>query len=329
MAVLILASLLLFCSPYAESGELRKIGALGRIEPRGGVVSLAGPNGDPVVAVCAKEGDFVKRDSPLIIFRSNALLQQELALAEIALKEADEAGNIAVSLQELKLRQAEESRAESLARQELKLKSVKEEHELSSRRLQRFQKIGGESLSAQQMDDRQTEARVAQIKLNSAMGESKYALSGAGMNVELAGAELNRLKLNREINIRRATQQLELAKERLKHSVIRAPVDGTVLEIFQSEGEVGGPGPIVNMGDLEHMYVVADVYDRDLLQIKPGMKVEITSKSLPEPLAGQVETIGRVIALPARTAPVRIRLDDVRLASQLINVEVDVSIQLQ
>ena len=321
-------SWLLF-APCSDSGEVRKIGALGKIDPKGGIISLTGPIGERIASICVKESDLVKKDTPLVIFQSNAILQQEVALAEIADREADEAGARAIALQELKLRQAEATGAESLAQREFKLKSAKEEQELAARQFQRFQKIGGESLSAHLLDERQTAAKVAQIKVNSVADELKSVLTSNKMSADIAGAELNRLKLNRELNMKQAAEQLELVSEKLKQSVLRAPSDGTILEILMNPGETSGARPIIRMGDLENMYVVAEVFDRDLLQVKPGMKVDVTGNSLPEPLTGEVESIGRVITLPARTALVKIRLDDVRPASRLINVEVNVSIRLQ
>jgi HlyD family secretion protein len=114
--------------------------------------------------------------------------------------------------------------------------------------------------------------------------------------------------------------------EKLEHASLDAPMNGTVLEVLQSVGEATGGRPVIRMADLENMYVIAEVFEGDLLKISPGMKATVTGNALPGSLTGEVESIGRVINPANRTADVKIRLDEPAVASKLINLEVDVSI---
>jgi HlyD family secretion protein len=317
--------LILLLLPMAQAEE--KIGALGRIEPPGGLVLLAGPQGDVVAEVKVAEGELVKKGAPLVVFESKTGREVELAQAETALREADELGAKSIALQELRVRETVELGKNSIALQEQKILASEAEHDFALKRQNRYEGIDGESLSAQQMDERRSQVKVAQAKLATAKLEMERLRLGNEIGAALARQELARLIMNREIGIAQAKHRLDLARERLKQSVLMAPQDGTVVEIHVRTGETAGGKPVVSLANLEPMYVTAEIFEGDLLKIAPGMKASITSTALPAALTGEVETVGKVITGSSRTAKVRIRLLDSRAASKLINMEVDVSIK--
>jgi membrane fusion protein, heavy metal efflux system len=93
--------------------------------------------------------------------------------------------------------------------------------------------------------------------------------------------------------------------------VIRSPITGTVVSRNATVGaavESGGE-PLVEVGDPSELWVVADVFERDLPLIRDGMRAQIELPSLREPLVGQVASVGAVVEGSARTAPVRISLE--------------------
>ncbi len=319
--------LLILLFAFSASGFAEEnIGALGRIKPKGGIVDLVGPAGDIVAEIKVQEGETVERGMPLVIFKSQSTYELEADLARISAREADETGAKLLAVQKARVREADELGAQAVSIQKDQIAAAQSEHEFAKRRLERFQKADGQSISEQMMDERENHVRVSGAKLDSARQELNRLVLDREIRLSQARMELERLVANREINMKRTQKQLELALEKLEQASLKAPMDGTVVDVLQSVGESTGGGPILRMADLENMYVVAEIFEGDLLKISKGMKATVTGNALPNPLSGEVESIGRVINPSNRTADVKIRLDDPVAASKLINLEVDVSI---
>ena len=324
-------ALLLFITLLAlvsESPAQQTIGGSARIQPKSNVVCLTGPPGETIAAINVREGEHVKKGMQLVIFQSNGSLQREVALAELALKEAVELGGKIIKLQQLKVDEIRESGSKAIALQELRVAMAKSDVEYTARRQKRFANVGGEDLSYQETDNREHQARNARLSLEIASRELDRIKAARDMNLKAALQEFDNLTLNHEISSNRASQQLELSRQKLAQSVIVAPMDGTVLEIVQAVGEQAGVGaPCLKMANLDEMYAVAEIYESDVLKLKPGQKAEISGKALPHPLTGTVESIGRIITEPSKIAYVKVRLDDPKPASDLINMEVNVVIK--
>ena len=74
------------------------------------------------------------------------------------------------------------------------------------------------------------------------------------------------------------------------------------------------------------MYVAAQVFQGDLLKLKPGMKARISNSALGRELTGTVEQVSRLVDTKAQLGDVRIKLDDTNLASRVVGMEVEVKI---
>ena len=93
--------------------------------------------------------------------------------------------------------------------------------------------------------------------------------------------------------------------------VLRAPLAGTVLSRSVAEGIAVQPGGdvLVEVGDPSALWVMADVFERDLPWVREGARARVTLPSVHAPLEGRVDSVGAVVAGGSRTAPVRITLD--------------------
>jgi cobalt-zinc-cadmium efflux system membrane fusion protein len=90
--------------------------------------------------------------------------------------------------------------------------------------------------------------------------------------------------------------------------VLRAPMSGTVITRKANVGlavQKGGD-PIIELGDPSAVWLVADVFERDLGRVHEGAHATIELPSLHDPIEGRVASIGTVVASGLRTAPVRI-----------------------
>ncbi len=124
--------------------------------------------------------------------------------------------------------------------------------------------------------------------------------------------------------------RLQVIDVDLGNGILRAPMDGTVLQIHAHEGERPSDSVILELGQTEFMEVVAEVYETDISQVQLGQQVIITSEhgGFRGQLAGQVQRIGRKVnrrnvfssdpqdAVDARVVEVGIALDP--LASQQV-----------
>ncbi len=109
----------------------------------------------------------------------------------------------------------------------------------------------------------------------------------------LKSCELNLSKSQAEHKACEA--QLAAAEARLELSVIRAPMSGSILRVFTYPGEATGQSPILQMGDTDHMYVVAEIHETDIKMVKLGQRAAITSPALEKELHGVVDEIGQMV----------------------------------
>lgn len=94
--------------------------------------------------------------------------------------------------------------------------------------------------------------------------------------------------------------------------VLRAPMDGTVLTHAATVGAAVDPGtgPLIEVGDPSELWIIADVFERDLYLVREGAAAQVELPSVREPLHGKVVSIGAMVEKDARTAPVRIALNE-------------------
>ena len=93
--------------------------------------------------------------------------------------------------------------------------------------------------------------------------------------------------------------------------VVRAPIAGIVIARNASVGMAvqRGGDPLVEIGDSSALWIVADVFERDLSHINQGAITRATFPSLSRKMEGRVTSIGTVVASGLRTAPVFLTVD--------------------
>ena len=89
---------------------------------------------------------------------------------------------------------------------------------------------------------------------------------------------------------------------------VRAPIDGTVIERSVTMGQFVGPdtAPLITIADLSHVWVQADIFERDLGSIAIGERADVTAEAYPaDRFSAQVSRIAPVVDAQTRTAKVR------------------------
>ncbi len=91
---------------------------------------------------------------------------------------------------------------------------------------------------------------------------------------------------------------------------VRAPLNGIIVTLKATAGMAvqQAADPIVEIGNPAALWVVADVFERDLPLLQSGALAHVDLPASHGPLDGRVVSIGSVVASGLRTAPIRIAL---------------------
>ena len=98
---------------------------------------------------------------------------------------------------------------------------------------------------------------------------------------------------------------------------VKSPISGTIVE----QNITGGTGVrsmdnspnLFTIADLSRVWILCDVYENNLAQVRPGDYAEVRLNAYPDQaLKGRVSNISRVLDPSTRTAKVRLELDNER-----------------
>ena len=114
----------------------------------------------------------------------------------------------------------------------------------------------------------------------------------------------------------------ELAVERTR---IRAPFDGTVLNLIAKEGEVAVPSPgntLLVFGDLARMTVRAEVEERDAAKIRVGQRAIVRADAYPDQdFTGRVSSVAQSLSTPRIATRGPRRPNDVEVLEAVIDLD--------
>ncbi|MEO1207210.1 MAG: efflux RND transporter periplasmic adaptor subunit [Pseudomonadota bacterium] len=261
--------------------------ATGRIEPKSGAVRLVSQLSGQIEEVAVKTNDAVI-DGDLLV----------------RLAADDYADRIAVARAEEQVRRGE--RAEEPATGPAKVRQDAEDAVFNAERerfdawrefdvVARTARDGGSS--EQEVRQARDKIRSIEAKLTSLRDELKRVKARDDMPA------LTRLESSLTI----ARAELALAENAFERTRIRAPFDGTVLNVFGRVGETvaagGGGQPLVSFGDLDHLRVRAEVEERDVAKVRVGQKVIVRADAFPDQeFEGTVTEVASALGSPRITS---------------------------
>ncbi|WP_168198293.1 efflux RND transporter periplasmic adaptor subunit [Crassaminicella thermophila] len=148
----------------------------------------------------------------------------------------------------------------------------------------------------------------------------------------------NHIKKQYEGQIEELKYQIDLLKKNREDKMIKAPVDGVVLEIYSKEGQYMQPGTkILEIGDVDKLYLETDILVSEIGNIQEGMPVMIYSDDLNFQGKGYVSKIhpkafSKSSDLGIEQKRVKVEIDftenNVDLSKLKVGYEVDVKIIL-
>lgn len=339
-----------------------KVSALGRLEPQGTVINIAEPSGQGgayrVDQLLVKVGDRVKAGQVIAVLDNRDRLQAELREAQEQVRVAEaglsqvkagaQFGEIAAQQATIarlaaQLRGEQTLQQATIARLQAELQNAQVEYR---RHLELYQ---NGAITASLLDSKALAAKTAQEQVNEAIANLSRDVQTLEQQIREGKATLERIAEVRptdiaaaQANVDRASAAVNRTQTQLDAAYVRAPQAGRILRIHTRAGEAVSSEGIVELGQTDQMYVVAEVYEADIRKVKIGQTATITADTVVGKLKGTVDQIGWTIAkqdvlntdptaaIDARVIEVKIRLD--RAASQrvaqLTNLQVNVDIDL-
>lgn len=125
----------------------------------------------------------------------------------------------------------------------------------------------------------------------------------------------------------------------LDRAYVRAPFAGRILDVHAHVGELVGADGILELGRVDQMVAIAEVYETDIRHVRVGQKARIKSDALAGDLTGtvarirpKVQKLDEIGTDPAarkdaRIIEVEIKLDDSAPAASLSLLQVEIEIR--
>ena len=103
-----------------------------------------------------------------------------------------------------------------------------------------------------------------------------------------------------------------MASEATSSTSVKAPQSGAILQFQIAPGEVlPADQEVMTIANLEHVWVIASVYDRDLGRVKIGQTAEVSFASSPDKkFSGRITQVAQRLDPETRTAKVRVEVEN-------------------
>ncbi len=167
------------------------------------------------------------------------------------------------------------------------------------------------SAQARLIAARQTLARegsLASQRLTTAQAHEEARANAEALQAEVRGAEARLMAMG----IARTELPSMLSASGARRVTLRAPIAGEVIARQGVVGQSVEPTSIIlRIGDTSRLWVLLDVFERDLARVHDGDRAEIVCETWPgRSFHGAVEHVDPVVDPSTRTARVRVEVDN-------------------
>ena len=257
--------------------------ATGRVEPKEGQINIATQVPGRVADVAVKINDKVVAGDLLVRLEEDDLMTRASAAAvEVQVRERERDEEVVKGVA-LERRQAEDAVA-SAERAMFRARLTFDEAAFKAR-------TGG-GITPAEVNTARTQIATARDQLGTARASFARVVAKDGMP----------LALRVESSLASARAELTLAEAAVERVRIRAPTDGSVLNVYAKFGELVAPSPdtpVVAFGDLRGLRVKAEVEERDATKITVGQRAVVRGDAFPgREFEGQVTTVAQSMSAP-------------------------------
>jgi HlyD family secretion protein len=279
--------------------------ATGRVEPKGGEVRISSEMPARIADVIANTNDRVKAGDLLVLLDGDDLQPKLIAAeseAEVRIRERDEEPATGPALER---RQAEDA-VNTSERARFRAQLALDDAYLRNKR--------GEGDEAAVKTARDTLADAAK----------KLATDRAALDKVLAKAGMP-LPTRPESSLTVARTDVAQVENAIERTRVRAPADGTILNVWAREGEMASPSPdaaLLLFGDISGLRVRAEVEERDVTKIRVGQRVVVRADGFPDKdFEGVVTQLAPALGSPHITSRGPRRPNDVEVLEVLISLD--------
>ena len=279
--------------------------ATGRVEPRGGEVRITSEVPGRIEDMAVELNDSVKGGDLLVrLDDADALTKVAAAVADASVRERERNDDNVRGLAQER-RTAEDAVATA-------------ERALFGAR-QAFDDALKEKRAGNGSEDSVTTARTN-------LDEAEKKLADERANLASVNAKAGMpLPTRNESALAVARAKLSSAELGVEKTRIRAPSDGSVLNVIAKEGEIAVPSPdntLLMFGDLSALKVRAEVEERDAAKIHVGQRVVVRADAFPnQDFEGRVNSIAQSLSTPRIATRGPRRPNDVEVLEALIDLD--------
>lgn len=282
--------------------------ATGRVEPSGGEIRIASQVPGKIVEVLAATNDKVSRGDPLVRVDDEEIYAKiAAARAEVGVRERE--------------REEEPATGPALERQQAGDAVATAERALYDAR-EAFDKAY--SAARSNSDDKTLSGQVESAR--KALADAEAELTAE--RDKLAGIRSRSdmpLETRLESSLAMARAELSSAQIALERTRVRAPADGTVLNMLAKVGETAIPSPesaLVVFGDLSSLRLRAEVEERDAAKVRVGQKVVVHADAYPDrEFTGTVTSISQSLGAPRIATRGPRRPNDVEVVEVMVSLD--------
>ena len=352
-------------TPVEVIPPVTNIVALGRLAPKGEIIKLSVPNAEDsrVNQILVEEGDKVKAEQVIAILQGFERRQRDLEEAkknvEFFRARLDQTKSGDAKQAEIAAQRANISRLQAQLRTETAVrKAAIDSAEATLRQAetnyQRRVSLENEgAISSEEKDLAKEQLETAQATLEQVNAQLNNTVETLQEQINQEEKNLARLQEVRPVDIRVAEVELERAiiaveqrEADLDDTKVRVPISGQILRINTRVGEqVNTQQGIVELGQTDQMYAIAEVYETEIGKVKLGQTATVTSEygGFEGKVRGIVEHIGLQVGARqisegssnpttdenTRVVEVKIRIDpeDNNKVSRLTSMQVRVEIE--
>ena len=279
--------------------------ATGRVEPKDGEIRIASQVPGKIVEVLAKTNDQAKDGDLLLRLEDDDYyIKIAGALAEVGVREREREEEQVTGLA------ADRRKAEDeVAKAQYNLYLAHEAFDAA------FRASKGDNGNADAVDTERKNVAAKEDALSTAKKTLADVNAKPGMPLPM--------RLEASLNVARADLfSSYLALERTR---VRAPIDGTVLNMLARAGETAVPSPdsaLVVFGDLTGLRLRAEVEERDAAKVRVGQRVVVKADAFPDKtFEGTVTSISQSLGAPRIASRGPRRPNDVEVVEVMVALD--------
>lgn len=281
--------------------------ATGRVEPKDGEARLSAQTGGLIVDVPVKSNDKVQAGDVLV-----------------RLDDADLRAKLQSARAEVEVRERE--REEEPATKGLGLDRRKAQDEVAKAEREEFAASEAVDLALaifRAGNGKQDDVAAARQRL--ATAKARVVEQRAALTAIETGAEAPPLMSRLETSLEQSRADLAQIENAIDKTRIRAPSDGTVLNVFAKVGELAAPSPeaaLVTFGDTSSLRVRAELEEREVVKVRNGQSAVIKVDAYPDrEFVGTVTSIAASLGSPRIVARGPRKPSDVEVLEVLVSLD--------